>query len=87
MPYMLSVVNSDVLVTAIEAEIARLGRNITNVEINELVNKLVAGGKGEVVAVTKEPLDMDVLGGNLREKGVKVRNISEEIRRKEQETK
>lgn len=66
----------------IENEMARLGRNITNEEVNELITK-AAIERDAVIATSDKPMDADMLTGELREEGVKVRNINEEIRREE----
>lgn len=80
--HLLSVINSDVLVEAIEKEIAKLGRDLSNVELNDLVNRLIKDGKATLLHAQKEKMDGDLLAGNLREDGYKVTNLNEEIRKK-----
>lgn len=60
---------------AIEDEMFRLKRNITNKEVQELLWKLVKEKKAKFLDTTDN--DIDLLSGNLRENGIKVRNIEE----------
>jgi hypothetical protein len=80
--YLLSVIDSDKLIEAIEQEKERLGHYPDNKELNILVNRLITEGKAQLVHAQEKALDVDLLAGNLREEGCKVLNMGEEIRRK-----
>jgi len=64
---------------AIEEEMQRLGRNISNKEIQVLLYKLVKKKKAKFIGNTD--MDGDLLTGNLREKGIRIQNLNEEYRR------
>lgn len=83
MAYMLSMTTVGDLVDAIEAEQKRLGRDITNAELNELVLRMARENKVKVLSVSDERPDIDLLAGNLREDGMKVVNINEHLKRQE----
>lgn len=74
----LILVNSGELCDAIEAEMIRLNRNITNEEVQNLLWKLVDDKKAKFIGTTN--LDGDLISGNLREQGIIVRNLNEERR-------
>lgn len=82
--YSMIMLTAGEIVDIIEKEIERLGRNITNEELNILLTE-EARKKDQVIAesLNKEDLDVDMITGNLREEGLKVRNLNEEQRRKE----
>ena len=70
---------------AIENEMIDKRRNISNVEVQKLMAKLVTEGKAKVIGTTTK--DGDLLTGDLREKGLKVRNLNEETRKNKKEKK
>jgi len=63
---------------AIEDEMIRLKRNISNEEVQELLWKLVEQKKAKFLGTTSQ--DADMICGNMRENGIKVKNIAEEKR-------
>lgn len=65
---------------AIEDEMLRLKRNISNEEVQELLWKLVEQKKAKFLGTTDK--DIDLICGDMRENGIKVKNIEEEKRRK-----
>jgi len=82
--YSINVITCKDLVDAIEMEQMRLGHDLSNSELQDLVHNLIREGKAKVLSVSKEKPDIDLLAGNLREDGVKVLNINEEMRQKGQ---
>ena len=63
---------------AIEDKMLRLKRNISNEEVQELLWKLVEQKKAKFLGTTHK--DVDLLCGDLRENGIKVKNLTEEKR-------
>ena len=57
---------------AIEDEMLRLKRNITNKEVQELLWKLVEQKKAKFIGVTD--MDKDLLKGNLEEEGFRIQD-------------
>lgn len=70
----------------IEDEIARLGRDITNEEMQQLLGD-AAIKQHRVIGMTEHPeaVDVDLMVGNLREEGAKVKFLNEEWRREDKE--
>lgn len=77
----LIMVSADIICRAIEDEMTRLGRNISNEEVQQLLFKLTKENKAKFLGVTE--MDGDLLTGNLRENKIKVLNLNEEQRRKQ----
>lgn len=79
--HMMSMMTVGEMCDLIEKEMARLGRDITNAELNELISKH-AIETDSVISMSDKPFDSDLLTGNLREEGFRVLNTAEEERRK-----
>jgi len=75
----LIMLTAEELKEAISNEMIDKRRNISNIEVQEVVERLVIEGKAKVIGTTNK--DGDLLTGELREQGLKIKNINEEIRR------
>lgn len=82
----LSVFTAEELCNIIESRMKELGRNITNAELNELISNKAIEMK-RIIGASEEKIDSDLMVGNLREEGVKIRSINEEMRKKDTEKK
>jgi hypothetical protein len=66
---------ADEVYRAIENEMLRLKRNISNEEVQALLWRLVEEKKAKFIGTTTQ--DIDLLVGNLREDGFKIKNLKE----------
>jgi len=77
----LILVSSEEICHAIEEAMMDKKRNISNEEVQQLLWKLVEQKKATFIGTTNQ--DVSLLTGNLRENGIKVKNLSEEKRKNE----
>lgn len=82
--YLVSRFTADEAAQLIGDKMKELGRDITNEEVNKLLSDY-AIEQNKVLFTSEEPIDSDLLTGNLREEGYKVRNLNEEKRREDKD--